>query len=81
MENKTKRIVYIIRKNEFNGDLFLYYPGLKPLLSHLSWVAVSSAKPFNGECVPQGFFKSQEKSLITNIKYFGFKNLRKILWV
>jgi len=67
------------RKNGFNGGLFLHYLGLKPLLSHLSRVAI-----------PRGFLnlrKSLSEPLLntmglrTSVKYHWFQNLCKIPWV
>ena len=56
-------------------SLFLYYPELKPLLSHLLRVVVFLLNH------PRDFLKLQKKSLRTFVKYHEFKNLRKIPWV
>ena len=69
------------RKYDFNESLFSHYSRLKPLLSHLSRVAVSHAKPS-----PGFFFLNLKKSLSkpllntiglrTSVKYHRFQNLR-----
>jgi len=66
-------------KNEFKGDLFLHYSCLKPLLSHLSRVAVFPPKPFLGNVFP-GVLLNLRKSLSeplfmglrTSVKYYEF---------
>jgi len=62
--------------------LFLHYPGLKPLLSHLFRVAVSPAKSSLRKMFPRVFLNLRKNlsepllnimGLRTFVKYHGFK--------
>jgi len=66
------------RKNDFNGGLFLYYLGLKLLLSHLPRVVVFPAIPSLWNMFPGVFLNLRENSFRTPVKYHEFKNLCKI---